>query len=56
VSQQRYEELRQQQQQQQPAPNPVLPIQDAPVLPPLAPASSPEAELASPLPPPAVPN
>ena len=56
VSQQRYEQLRQQQLQQQPGDTPVLPVQGAPVLPPLAPASSPEAELASPLPPPAVPN
>jgi general secretion pathway protein D len=41
VSQQRYEELRQQQQARQPAENPLLPLNGAPVLPPLTPASAP---------------
>ena len=50
VSQQRYEELRLQQQQQQPAENPVLPIQGAPVLPPLPSPSSPAASSPSALP------
>lgn len=33
----RYEQLRQQQKDQQPAPHPLLPVQDAPVLPPMLP-------------------
>lgn len=46
ISQQRYDELRRQQEAAQPAPNPVLPVQGAPVLPPL-PGSVPAALPAS---------
>lgn len=48
ISQQRYDELRQQQQGQQPAPHPLLPIDQAPVLPPFPAASTPKPSLVPP--------